>query len=340
MARKKLPVALTAVISAVAVLLSGTLAWQSVSQTALNEGADVVNPGGRLHDDFNGENKDVYVENFAEEPILARLRLSEFLAFTHNRGIDGVEAKNVKVGQLDANGNREYETHIFGADNTADAYWHWLTGGETVYLPTFNRNKDSLLADVNGTFAGPDGTVTDDPDDDRYQDYRTYTLGQEVGGTEIYDADGNDVDELGSDFDQLDKYVAAGNIALVDATHTAEQTLSAQLIDMESWLELVERDGGYDEEKHGGYWVYDSDGWVYWSALIRPHTATGLLLDGIALAQVMDNSWYYAIEVTAQFVTPDDTGKSDATGFYDPQGGAPPSPEAEQLLALITGAEH
>jgi len=32
--------------------------------------------GGRLHDDFNGANKNIYVENFADEPILARIRLA------------------------------------------------------------------------------------------------------------------------------------------------------------------------------------------------------------------------------------------------------------------------
>lgn len=43
-----------------------------------------------------------------------------------------------------------------------------------MYMPTFNKNKDSLQADVNGTYDGQ--ADTDIP----YDDYVTYTEGQEV----------------------------------------------------------------------------------------------------------------------------------------------------------------
>ena len=66
----------------------------------------------------------------------------------------------------------------------------------------------------------------------------------------------------------------------------------------------------------GSYWVCDTDGWCYWAQPIEPHTATGLLLSGIELTQVMDDSWYYAIRVVAQFITADDLGMKDHTGFY------------------------
>ena len=51
---------------AATVLLTGTYAWQSLNQEALNEASAVVNPGGRLHDDFdyNNDIKRIYVENF------------------------------------------------------------------------------------------------------------------------------------------------------------------------------------------------------------------------------------------------------------------------------------
>ena len=41
-------------------------------------------------------------------------------------------------------------------------------------MPTFDKNKDSLAADINGTFAGPDGDP--DTDNDRYDDYVEYAL--------------------------------------------------------------------------------------------------------------------------------------------------------------------
>lgn len=339
MNRKKLTATLAASASAAVVLLSGTLAWQSVSQTALNEASDIINPGGRLHDDFNGGNKDIYVENFADEPIFARIQLSEYLALTVNKGVTGAERANVIIGSVDENGERIYEIHLFGEDqhNRSDEYWTWITGGSTVYMPTFNRNKDSLAADVNGTYLGPDGIVTELPNDDRYTDYIEYTMGAVESSVEIYDADANSVDEVADDFSRLDNYVSAGNIVLLDAAHTARGTLNADFISMAAWLDRVEEDGGYDPTVHGNCWVYDTDGWVYWSGAIEPDTATGLLLDQIKLHGVMDDSWYYAINVTAQFVTADDIGKLNSTGFYDPKGGTNPTESAEKLLELITG---
>lgn len=336
MNRKKLPVALTAVISALVILLTGTFAWQSVSQTALNEAADLVNPGGRLHDDFNGRNKDIYVENFADEPIVARIRLGELLVLTNNKGIAGVERENVLIGGRNADGTWSYAVHHFGTDSLSSAYWSWCTGGETVYMPTFNRNKDSLAADVNGTYLGPDGIVTDLLEDDRYTDYVAYEVGDEKTASEIYDGDANSVDEVGAALDGLAEYAAAGSIVLKEnVTHRARPTLRAELISMADWLALLGAADGYDPQQHGNYWVYDTDGWVYWSAAIQPDTATGLLLDEISLNTVMDDSWYYAIQVTAQFATTDDVSKSSGTGFYAPGAGGAPTAAAEELLAAI-----
>ena len=201
-------------------------------------------------------------------------------------------------------------------------------------MPTFNQNKDSLAADVNGTYAGPDGS-TEFPNEDRYQDYTAYLPGSSVTGTVILDADTNDSDEVGTDFKNPDSYILAGNIVTVEnVEHTAKETANAVLIGMDAWLALA--GNGYDPAEHGNYWVFDTDGWVYWSSAIQPGTATGLLLDGIELARSMGDSWYYAIEVTAQFVTVDDIGKADGTGFYDEEAGSIPTAEAEKLLQIIT----
>ena len=99
---RKVASATMAIATAAAIVLTGTFAWQSISQQALNEVAEeYVNPGGRLHDDFNGVNKDVYVENFmsADEaggvPIFARIRLDEYLETGMGAGIkDGMEGEN------------------------------------------------------------------------------------------------------------------------------------------------------------------------------------------------------------------------------------------------------
>ena len=56
--KKKIAASVGAVGLAAVIALGGTFAWQSISQQALNETMATINPGGRLHDDFNGRNKD------------------------------------------------------------------------------------------------------------------------------------------------------------------------------------------------------------------------------------------------------------------------------------------
>lgn len=64
--KRKIITAFGAVALTSAIALSGTYAWQSVRQKALNQSDGGINPGARLHDDFDGQNKDVYVENFTD----------------------------------------------------------------------------------------------------------------------------------------------------------------------------------------------------------------------------------------------------------------------------------
>jgi hypothetical protein len=71
--------AIVAVLLALVLLLSGTYAWTAISQRAQNEIYDTINDGGRLHDDYDGNNKDVYVENFGQAPIFVRVRLDEYM---------------------------------------------------------------------------------------------------------------------------------------------------------------------------------------------------------------------------------------------------------------------
>ena len=356
--KKKLATAAVAVAAAAAVMMSGTFAWQSISQTALNEASDVINPGGRLHDDFNGENKDIYVENFADEDIYARIRLSEYFEVVMNYDTK-VETREQILGGEDDQGERTY-TLFTGYDSDGElsagmaqdgtSYWNWITGGETLYMPTFNMNKDSLEADVNGIYeSGIVGTISDrildlDSDDAQYRFYTNWAefygengvtgLGATKMGTEIYDGDANSNDEVGNDFSQgnLEEKANARNVVLVDTTedgfpltHAVKQTGNGTLMSMQEWI-----DNG---SQPGNYWVYDTDGWVYWAQAIEPDTATGLLLDSIELNQVMDDTWYYAIHVEAQFVTADDVGKKDGTGFY--VEGTAPTAEAEELLKAI-----
>ena len=362
MKRNKILSAVIAVMLAGVMLFGGTFAWQSISQTALNEVSAVMNPGGRLHDDFTDVtdedsdltrvyNKDVYVENFTElvnngVQVYARVRLDEYMEMGPGAGLlneDGTEKsdKNQAVSLVEgaelAN-KKTWTPHVFGEDDVFHQYWSWEFGGETVYMPTFNKNKDSLEADINGSFA------------ENFEDYLSYAVGDTESLVALYDAD-NDPDgneekdelaEAGISAEDVinrknpldaswDKYVER-----VEETHTAKATLSAEIISLADWQAMVEADGGYDAAKHGGYWVYDEDGWAYWSAPIDPDSATGLLLSGISrTTKIINQDWYYAINVVAQFITGDDMGQDDNSGFYDVTEGKAPSAAALQLLDQI-----
>ena len=286
--KRKLVSAITAVAVSAAILLGGTYAWQSISQTALNEKIVEVNPGGRLHDDFDGTNKDVYVENFGDTPIFARVRLDEYMEIGAGAGLktgapdyDSKKATPVKVG-TDINDMSTWTTHIPGANSTNDPfhkYVEWEMGGQTVYMPTFNKNKDSLAADINGTYEG-----TAKGDDTHYDDYHAYRPGEQKTEDAIYDNDDNTIDEGNS-------AVNPDNITAVEEQHTAKTTLNATVMTMQEWI-----DAG---AKPGPYWVYDTDGGAYWAEAIEPDTSTGLLLDGLTQLSVPDDAWYYGINVVA-----------------------------------------
>ncbi|MBQ3548797.1 MAG: hypothetical protein IJA33_02830 [Oscillospiraceae bacterium] len=386
MKNKKLVSSVIAVALAAGILLGGTFAWQSISQQALNEIYGFVNPGGRLHDDFTvlpdlttegtkQYDKNVYVENFtsmAEDgvQVFARIRLDEYMEIGPKAGRMNPEGTDKAVDNeavsLDYDAKlwdkTTWKTHI--PNDTTDPfheYWKWTMGGEdgdgtAVYMPTFNKNKDSLQADVNGTFAGKDGVP--------FGDYVAYAAGDTSDvydvstGTNkkllaIYDADKaaagtSEVDELARDgvnvqgvitgATNVDAYVGAGHITLEEETHTAKTTLGAYVIPMATYMEWLNNDNPLDDS--GNFWVWDIDGWAYWAAPIDPDTATGLFLDGISRTKtIINEDWYYGINVVAQFVTADDLGRpapgETGTGFYAENAGAEPTTNALKLLAAI-----
>ena len=211
---KKIAAAATAVALSASLLLGGTYAWQSVNQVALNEASDVINPGGRLHDDFDGENKDVYVENFADEDIYARVRLEEYFGVVMNMGAGAAEKKEDLVGEAtwdSANQTMTVDKYVVftGYDQTnedgtvkaaLDAgganWWNWETGGSTTFMPTFNKNKDSLQADVNGVYADAVGGISN-RDGTQYGQYVEYNVGDVEPAKAVYDADANNIEDEG-----------------------------------------------------------------------------------------------------------------------------------------------
>lgn len=324
MTKKKTATATIAVLAAAALLLGGTFAWQSISQTALNEVKSTVNPGGRLHDDFveiTAEgydvmtyDKDVYVENFTSltnngVQVYARVRFDEYMEIGTNAGSEDASEATSLIPGANLADKTTWTTYKYDEDSDFRDYFAIDFEGTTVYMPTFNKDMNSLDADINGTFAN------------NFEDYTKYEAGEEVTADATYagetDAEGNQT------------------MVTVEETHIAKETLESTIISMEAYLEKLENDGDFDGT--GDFWVYDTDGWAYWANPIDPDTATGLLLDGInRTEQIINDDWYYAINVVAQFVTYDDLGQEDNTGFYDTSDGSTvPTANALDLLNRI-----
>ncbi len=366
-ATKKLRASFIAGTLAAAIALTGTLAWTSFTQRAVNEAFTDKNPGGRLHVDFDGLNKDIYVENFTDEltglPIFVRVRLSEYME-------TGVHAGRFRDG-LDADGRpladgRQVEVqtphrteagvkayinepdtwpiHIPAADSVTGVKddekdpvhdtWAWDLGGKTVYMPTFNKNKDSLSSDVNGTYVGPNGKFDAE---DAYDDYVTYTTEESKADESkkiIYSKEADAYYDLDTDNDNDEYFTNTGaadspkggangdggklnvNYEAKRETHIAAETRDATVLTMDQWKKKG--------SPIGDYWVWDSDGWAYWAAPLMPSEATGTLLTRIRTIQDTDKC-YYAINVEGQFVTKDSIGTantaedgqpSNASGFY------------------------
>lgn len=327
MSKNKVVTSVVAVVAAVGLLLGGTFAWQSISQTALNEIASTVNPGGRLHDDFveitaDGYNvmtydKDVYAENFTSlanngVQIYARVRLDEYMEFGKNAGSETDNEATPLVAGTNLTDKTTWSTYKFGEDSAYRDYFEMTFAGKTVYMPTFNKDMNSLAADINGTFKANFGDHTD------------YALGDAVTANATYAAQDDD-----------------GTITTTtkEETHTAKETLTSFIMPMKDYLAAVEAgelDGNAFDGK-GDFWVYDNDGWAYWANPIDPDTATGLLLNGInRTEEIINNDWYYAINVVAQFITYDDMGQNNNTGFYDTSdGNTTPTADALDLLNRI-----
>lgn len=296
-------------------LAVGTFAWQSISQKQVNEKRGTAGPGARVHDDFNGENKDVYVENYTETDggakVYVRVRLDEYMEVGNDAGItedaDHQPLENRDAVSLiegaDIQQTNTWRTRL--PDDTEDTnpfmkYWIWGYGGATIYMPTFNKNKDSLTVDVNGTYQG-DGTGVP------YNDYDTYTLGQSVEDTAYYDADSDSIDEQpgspgnGGDLDK--------NYTAEKETHYALSTATASVVTMETWKKAG--------MPIGDFWVWDSDGWFYYAKAVAPETATGLLLDSVNIKNYPEGDYYYAINVIGECATAYDWGdEASGSGFY------------------------
>lgn len=333
-------------------IIGGTLAWQSLSQVILNETASdddlIYELGGRLHDYYDGSLKEVFVENYSSigygEDVYARIRLDEYYEYGEGAGSVLANTDNITVVRGDESNIAEgetpsitkletWDTYLWGSEAKTETFNEGLEdeysvsnirtyrtlafGGESVYMPTFDKNINSIAPQLNGTYAGPDGDRATDYD--RYADYVKYEVGQKS-------------EETQAQYENPDK--PEGYLLDTPAVHIAQKTLTATVISMEEWM------GETYNSEPGLYWVYDTDGWAYWAQPIEWQTATGLLLNEIKVVdKTIHSEWYYAVNVVAQIATAGDWGDEPAdnvtpgTGMYE--GGFTENGQA--LLNKIAG---
>lgn len=337
-----------AIVCAVMVLVTGTFAWQTVSQWALGQaiGAEpeIGVVAGRLHNTQQvmganfGEHvwqqgstsdKSIFVENFGEEhDIFVRVRLYEYMEIGQGARLHpGQPGFATRAAQSIITGaDREDVTtwaprvpQSNAASNLFRAHWGWTQGGQRVFMPTFNKDIRSLETDVKGDAwslrdLGPGEVIN------------STHPGQPAPHAFPAEAGLNDFFEVGDTHEALVKYWdetlngGAGGHAITTFTeeHTAKNTLPATTMLMSAW-----------NGETGNFWVLDTDGWAYWAAPLAPGEATGLLLADMTLINAPAGEWYYGIHANAEMAVAGDLPMA--------WEGDRPTLTADRLINRITG---
>ncbi|MDG6189956.1 hypothetical protein [Lactococcus formosensis] len=279
-------------------LIGGTFAFTAFNQQAINDREnDVqVNVGGRVHDYYNAEseNKDVFVENYGERPIMARIRLSEFLEY--RQGTDGPFTQIVGGDREEPDTWTPYipSATAIGTRTGAGAAFNRYSnlrfgraGEAPWYLATFNHNN----LDLSTAAAGDARDLADDSDDVTHPGDGTDGYWEE--GVTYTNGDNGTVWHGGSD----------------GATRETAQNLQEQHapITMTEWFNLP------NNQKIGDFWVMDQEtGWAYWASMLEPEEATSYLLDAAEMTSaiedtVFNGTYYYGIHVDSQLISPDNS---------------------------------
>nr|UKS69016.1 hypothetical protein G8766_07505 [Lactococcus garvieae] len=287
-------------------LIGGTMAFQAFNQQAINDRENTVqvNVGGRVHDYYNRdtENKDVFVENYGERPIMARIRLSEFLEYQRGEEdftplVPGSERDNLAswITWIPSanNINQRADTGNSSAFNRyAQLTFGWIREGETApwYMPTFNHDNLDLRTAAAG----------------HARDYIAGS-GATDGTTDGTTHPGDGTDAYWSSGDTFDN--SAGLWPGATLENEAAQNLRQQRAPMtiEQWSNLL------PYQQIGDFWVVDhTTGWAYWASLLEPGKASSYLLDAAELTDaiedtVFNGSYYYGIHVDSQLISPDNS---------------------------------
>ncbi|WP_251712804.1 hypothetical protein [Lactococcus ileimucosae] len=287
-----------ALLSLLLLLVGGTFAFQAFNQRAINDRLRENIPGGRVHDYYNRdtENKDVFVENYGNVPLMARIRLSEFME-KRSAGdtdftpiVNGTIRDQVNTWTVMGPSETNLNTRVgdSAAFNTyANLTFGWSRSGQDApwFMPTFNRdNSDLMTASAGHARDWVTSTATDG-----VTDGATHP----GDGTDAYWSSGDSFDNSGS--------VWPGE----EVTHDAAQNLQQDRAPMtiSQWAALP------NNLKVGNFWVIDHQtGWAYWANQLQAGETTSYLLDAAQMTAAADNipgEYYYGIHVDGQLISPD-----------------------------------
>ncbi|MEY8442785.1 hypothetical protein AALA52_00670 [Lactococcus ileimucosae] len=287
-----------ALLSLLLLLVGGTFAFQAFNQRAINDRLRENIPGGRVHDYYNRdtENKDVFVENYGNVPLMARIRLSEFM---EKRSAGDTDFTPIVGGTIRDQVNtwtvmRPSETNLntrvgdSAAFNTySNLTFGWSRSGQDApwFMPTFNRdNQDLMTASAGHARDWLTSTATDG-----VTDGATHP----GDGTDAYWSSGDSFDNSGP--------VWPGEEVSHDAAQNLQQDRAPMTISQ--WAALP------NNLKVGNFWVIDHQtGWAYWANQLQAGETTSYLLDAAQMTAAADNipgEYYYGIHVDGQLISPD-----------------------------------
>ena len=330
-----------ALVLAVAMLLTGTFAWSSISQRATNPLEGENYPGGRIHDHFDGENKDVFAENFSDTSIFVRIQLREFMEV--NGEIFGYDTANLVNPDIDD--PRTWIPHIpsgsvancdgAGPGQRFHDYVTWTMGGTTAFMPTFNQRRNNagmgLWTDTSGEaidwVSSPNMTAVGSPG-------QTAEWERIVGGVPSGDFNDGSANfwSVGDTAEEIlfytDPVTGLPAQTTTPVVHTAQMTQTPTPGTNNGVITMAQWQARSDADRVGNFWVIDADGWAYWAQEggLPPQEATSLLLSSISMSEP-DGQWFYAIHVIGEFAS--SSGLGD--WWTDSEFGEP-SDEAEELL--------
>lgn len=330
---------ITIAILVLALLIGGTFAYTAFNQQAINDRANAFrsHAPGRIHDYYNRDtgNKDIFAENYGhdaegEEPIMVRIRLSEYMAIQrlgeddfipvveHSERDDTRTWTPYRSAQNDIN-VRTGDSLAF--NDYINLTFGWQRAGQEApwYMPTFNHELESLKTAAAG----------------HARDY-IQGDGAKDGETDGTTHPGDGTDAYWTETGPNSSYTNTGTWPGAAIMQETKQHLRQERppMTLQQWEQLN------PNQRFGNFWVLDHNtGWAYWAELLEAGQATSYLLDTavvrdeVVRRSFVNGSYYYAIHVDSQVISP-----LDMERFLEPEEeGAPVDTRLQALIETVAG---